>query len=292
MENLITLKSQACLAKRPNKGMMKCIYSGGVCPPAGGSTMDGEKVKKNVQRKYSAIARSGGSCCGPSSLCCSGGMSAEQISKSIGYLKKDISMVPEANLGLGCGNPTSLSNIKEGDTVLDLGSGAGIDAFLAAEKTGKTGLVIGVDMTREMIQRARWNARTYGYTNTEFRMGDIEQLPVEDNTIDIALSNCVINLSPNKDKVFAEVYRVLKSGGSLYVSDIVLLEELTPEQRNDPELIAGCIGGAVMREEYLDYMKSVGFEVRILSEDSEISERQYNGLKLESIYVEARKKEM
>lgn len=249
--------------------------------------MDEKQAKKVVKDRYGNIAQKSSTCCGPSSSCCGSQVSVEDISKSIGYFENEINSVPEANLGLGCGNPLALSNIKEGDVVLDLGSGAGFDAFLAAEKVGQKGSVIGVDMTEEMIEKARTNAEKYRHMNIEFRLGDIEQLPVEDNSVDVIISNCVINLSPNKGKVFSEAQRVLKNSGKLYISDIVLLEELSSEQRNDPDLLAGCVGGAELKDVYIDIMENAGFRVKILSEDGEISKRQYNGMKLESILVEA-----
>ena len=160
-------------------------------------------------------------------------------------------------------------------------------AFIAAKKVGQTGRVIGIDITEEMITKARENAEKYNYNNIEFKLGDIEQLPLADCSVDKIISNCVINLAPNKEKVFKEAHRVLKENGIAYISDIVLLEELTIEQRNDPDLIASCVGGAILRDEYLELIKKSGFEVKVTSEDKEISERQYNGLKLESLKVEA-----
>ena len=180
--------------------------------------MEEDKVKQIVKENYSKIASDNSCCC---SCSCS---SAEDISKSIGYNEKEINNVPEANLGLGCGNPTALAKIKQGDIVLDLGSGAGFDVFLAAKKVGKVGKVIGVDFSEEMIKKAQKNAEKYGYKNTEFRLGDIENLPVEDNSVDVIISNCVINLAPNKEKVFEESYRVLKKGGKMFVFDIVQAE--------------------------------------------------------------------
>lgn len=249
--------------------------------------MDENQIKKIIKDRYGNIAQKNSNCCGSSSSCCGSQVSVEDISKSIGYLQNDINAVPAANLGLGCGNPIALSNIKEGDIVLDLGCGAGFDTFLAAKKVGENGKVIGLDMTEEMVTKAEANAEKYQYTNVEFRLGDIEQLPVSDNSVDVIISNCVINLTPNKGKVFQESFRVLKNIGKLYVSDIVLLEELSFEQRNDPELIAGCVGGAELKEVYLEFIKNAGFNVNVLSEDKEISKRQYNGIKLESIYIEA-----
>jgi len=243
--------------------------------------MDDKKTKSIVKENYSKIA-SNKSC-----YCSCSCTDAEQISKSIGYSKDDINLVPEANLGLGCGNPIALANIKKGDIVLDLGSGAGFDVFLASKKVGRNGKVIGVDMTEEMIKKAKENAQKHNYENVEFRLGDVEELPIEDNSIDVIISNCVINLAPNKKKVFKESYRVLKKGGRMYVSDIVLLGELTEKQRNDTGLIAGCVGGALQKEDYLNLIKKVGFKVKILGEDKDISKRQYGGISLESLKIEA-----
>ena len=250
--------------------------------------MKGNKIKENVKEAYSKIAiNSNSGCgCGGSSCCVS---SNQDISKSIGYSGEEINNVPEANLGLGCGNPIALSKINEGDVILDLGSGAGIDAFLAAKKVGKTGKVIGVDMTEEMIKKATENALRYNYRNVEFRLGDIENLPIESNSVDIIISNCVINLAPNKDKVFLEAFRVLKDKGKMFVSDIVLLGELSEEQRNDKDLISGCFGGALQIEDYLSIIERAGFKVKILGEDKDISKRQYEGIPLESLKIEAYK---
>lgn len=247
--------------------------------------MKKEAIKKIVKESYGKIADASG--CGCSCGC--NGKNKEQAARTIGYSAQEITSVPDANLGLGCGNPTALGEIKEGMTVLDLGSGAGFDCFLAARKAGKTGKVIGVDMTEKMIDKARENAGKYGYGNVEFRLGDIEELPVDDGTIDVIISNCVINLAPDKSKVFSEAHRVLKKRGKLLVSDIVLLKELSETDRNDEELIAGCVGGAILKEEYLDLIRSTGFTVRIISEDKEISERQYDGLPIESIKIAASK---
>lgn len=184
----------------------------------------------------------------------------------IGYSDQEIESVPDgANLGLGCGNPVALAAIKKGDTVLDLGSGAGFDSFLAAREVGKTGRVIGVDMTPEMTAKARKNASKGGYENVEFRPGEIENLPVADNSIDLVLSNCVINLSPDKQRVFAETFRVLKPGGRLMVSDLVLVRPLPESMKNSIEAYVGCLAGATLKEEYLDLIKSAGFtDVKIV----------------------------
>jgi len=240
------------------------------------------EIKKIVKESYGKIAESGCSCG------CSG-MDNGQIAKSLGYSEQEIKAVPDANLGLGCGNPTALGEITEGMTVLDLGSGAGFDCFLAAKKVGKTGKVIGVDMTEKMVKKAKENARKYGFSNVEFRLGDIETLPVEDGSVDVVISNCVINLSPDKDKVFSEAFRVLKENGKMFVSDIVLLGELSEEQKNDGSLISGCVGGALLRGDYLKKIKNAGFKVRILNEDKEISTRQYSGMPLESLKITAYK---
>jgi len=241
-------------------------------------------TKQVVRNHYSKIATKNKSCC---SCRCTGTLDSEQISKEIGYSDEEMKIVPDANLGLGCGNPTAIGAIKEGDVVLDLGSGAGFDCFLAAKKAGASGKVIGVDMTEEMIEKARKNAEQYGYKNVEFRFGDIEDLPIDDNSIDIIISNCVINLAPDKLKVFREAYRVLKTDGRMYVSDIVLLEELTEEQRNDDDLVAGCVGGALLKDEYLKIIRDAGLRFRILFENKKISKTQYHGISLESLTVEA-----
>ncbi len=243
------------------------------------------KVKEIVKDFYSEIASRGGGC----GCSCQNKKNNEQIAKSIGYSDEEIKKVGGANLGLGCGNPTALAHIKEGETVLDLGSGAGLDCFLASDKVGASGKVIGVDMTEKMVEMARENATNQGYKNIEFKLGDIEKLPVEDNSIDVVISNCVVNLAPDKSKVFNEVYRVLRKGGRMYISDIVLLKELSPEQRANGELIAGCVGGALLKDDYIKTIEDAGFSVKILSEDKEISKRQYQGIPLESLKVEARK---
>lgn len=251
--------------------------------------MNDKEIKKTVKQAYSKIASESGSC-----SCCGCGCNdqdaAQEISKSIGYSDLELNAVPEANLGLGCGNPTALGSIKEGDVVLDLGSGAGFDAFLAAKKVGKSGKVIGVDMTEEMVNKAKSLAAKHDYSNVEFKLGDIESLPIETGSIDLVISNCVINLAPDKSKVFNEAYRVLRKGGKIYLSDIVLLKELSEKQKNDKELLSGCVAGALVKKDYLRKIKNAGFEVKILAEDKQISERQYQGIALESIKLEATKK--
>lgn len=228
--------------------------------------MKQEEIKKVVRERYASVAREGSSCCSPATSCCTS--IAEDISRRIGYGDEDITSVPEgANLGLGCGNPLALASLKEGETVLDLGSGAGFDCFLAAKKVGKEGKVIGVDMTPDMIDRARNNARKGNYTNVEFRLGEIENLPAADNSVDVVISNCVINLAPDKSMVFKEAFRVIKPGGRMMVSDIVLLKELPDFVMDSIEAYTGCVAGASKKDEYLNIIKNAGFkEVKILDE--------------------------
>jgi SAM-dependent methyltransferase len=223
--------------------------------------MKEKDIKKVVREGYGAIASKGSSCCEPAEPCCCGASKAEEISSMIGYSMEELKAVPEgANLGLGCGNPVALASLREGETVLDLGSGAGLDSFLAANAVGETGRVIGVDMTHEMLEKARENARKGGYDNVEFRLGEIENLPVADASTDAIISNCVINLSPDKARVFREAFRVLKPGGRLMVSDIVLEGELPQQVRESAAAYVGCVSGAVLREEYFRLIREAGFE--------------------------------
>ena len=223
--------------------------------------MDKEEIRKTVREGYGKIAKQDSSCCASEKSCCGSTNSAQNIGRKIGYSEEELKAVPEgANLGLGCGNPIALASLKEGDLVLDLGSGAGFDCFLAANQVGKTGKVIGVDMTAEMLDRARENARKGNYDNVEFRLGEIENLPVGDRQVDVIISNCVINLSPNKKRVFQEAFRVLRPGGNLMVSDIVLLKELPAEIRNSVAAYVGCVAGAVTKKEYLEAIQAAGFE--------------------------------
>ncbi len=238
-----------------------------------------KEIKKIVKEKYKEIATTN---CGCGCNC----KGDENIAKEIGYSDKDIKIGGGANLGLGCGNPVAISKIKKGDVVLDLGCGAGFDCFLASKKVGKIGKVIGIDMTKEMIERAKANAEKLGVKNVEFILGEIEKLPIKDNSIDIIISNCVINLTPDKTESFREAYRVLRIGGRIYLSDIVLLKELSTEQKNNKELLTGCVAGALLKDDYLNKIKEAGFDIRILSENKEISKQQYQGIALESIMVE------
>ena len=238
--------------------------------------MKAEEIRKAVRESYGKIAvqeTPDASGCGPSGCGCGCENTQDAVSKAIGYSDREINVVPDgANLGLGCGNPTALASLNEGEIVLDLGSGAGFDCFLASDKVGESGKVIGVDMTAEMVEKARGNAKKGDYRNVEFRLGEIENLPVADDTVDVVISNCVINLSPDKGRVFQEAYRVLQPGGRVIVSDIVLLKELPKSVRNSAEAIAGCVGGASIKDEYLTAVASAGFKnIEIVSETSPVT---------------------
>ncbi|MFX1570585.1 MAG: arsenite methyltransferase [Promethearchaeota archaeon] len=256
-------------------------------------TIDEEKIRKMVREEYGKVAtrRRVSSCCGPStdssqtieSSCssesCGGAIRIpadmmddflEKYSNKLGYTKDDLNSIPDgSNLALGCGNPTAHASIQEGETVLDLGSGGGLDCFIAAKKVGITGKVIGVDMTPSMIDKARENARNGNYDNVEFRLGEIEHLPVADNSVDLIISNCVINLAPNKENVFREAFRVLRPGGRIMVSDIVLLKELPEAVRKNVQAYIGCIGGAIMKDKYIEAINKAGFQnVEILDQSN------------------------
>jgi arsenite methyltransferase len=250
--------------------------------------MKDKEIKKAVKARYSQIAEQHQEGCCPS---CSGAASSILRTKGIGYSREDLKHIPEeAVIGLGCGNPTAIAQLKAGEFVLDLGSGAGVDVFLAANKVGPTGLVIGVDMTEEMVDRAKTIAVDYGYANVEFRLGEIERLPVEDESVDAIISNCVINLSPDKAKVFGEAYRVLKPGGRLTVSDIVSDGVIPDEIKNDANAWTGCIAGALEQQEYLEKIKKSGFgDIQILSSREFYIENKANQTleKLLSITVKA-----
>jgi len=255
--------------------------------------MENEKIKEHVKKRYGEIAKTECSSC--SSGCCSSSCCSsppKYVAWRIGYSPDDIESVPDDSvLGLGCGNPVALASLKEGETVLDLGSGGGIDVFLAAKKVGTTGKVIGVDMTEEMVARAKASALKHGYKNVEFRLGEIENLPVEDETVDIIISNCVINLSPDKLKVFQEAYRVLKPSGRLMVSDLVTEGKLPEEIRKSYAAWAGCIAGALEKREYLETIKRAGFKnVKVASEKAyTIDVSQELKGKITSVQVEAYK---
>ena len=230
--------------------------------------MKADKIKEIVKSRYAKVALHSMPCCGTRKSCC-GSSDVEDMSKKVGYHDKDLNSVPDGvNLGLGCGNPVALASLKEGDVVLDLGSGAGFDAFLAAPRVGTAGKVIGVDMTPEMVEKAKANAVKGGFQNVEFRLGEIEDLPVSGSEVDVIISNCVINLSPEKGKVFKEAFRVLKPGGRLMVSDLVLLKPLPEIVRQSVEAYVGCIAGAVMKDEYLAAIADAGFrDLEVVGED-------------------------
>ncbi len=231
--------------------------------------MEEENVKSVVRNAYARVAKRETSIPTLKSSCCGANPDlAHDISRAIGYKEEELVSVPEgANLGLGCGNPTALASLKTAETVLDLGSGAGFDCFLAANAVGPNGMVIGVDMTPEMIDKARANARKGGYRNVDFRLGELEHLPVADSTIDVIISNCVINLAPDKAAVFAEAFRVLKPGGRFAVSDMVLLKELPQAVRDSAAGYVGCISGAVMKDAYLATIRDAGFtDIHVVEE--------------------------
>jgi arsenite methyltransferase len=232
--------------------------------------MDKEKIRKAVRERYAKVAKKDSSCCTTVKSCCGSTGSAEDRGKNIGYTEEELKAAPEgANLGLGCGNPVALASLKEGETVLDLGSGAGFDCFLAADRVGDKGRVIGVDMTPEMVEKARENARKVNSANVEFRLGEIENLPVADSSVDVVISNCVINLSLEKKRVFSETFRALKPGGRLMISDLVLLKELPDVLKNSIEAYVGCLSGALLKEEYIRTIKAAGFqEVKVIDEIS------------------------
>jgi len=226
--------------------------------------MKEKEIKELVRGRYAQIARQDQQSCCPSCAC---GVSHLSQAEAIGYLAEDLVNIPEEVIvGLGCGNPTAIADLKAGEVVLDLGSGAGIDVFLVAGKVGPAGRVIGVDMTKEMVEKAKDIAESYGYENVEFRLGEIEELPIGDKSMDVIISNCVINLSPNKSKVFQEAYRVLKYGGRLIVSDIVAERALPDEIKRDPDAWTVCIAGALERQEYLGEIRKAGFgDVQVVS---------------------------
>ena len=230
-----------------------------------------DEIKKHVRERYARAVKPGTPCCAPAASPCGcgqPGLGEEKASRMIGYSAKELKSIPEdANLGLGCGNPAALAGLKKGETVLDLGSGAGIDCFLASGKVGPSGRVIGVDMTPEMLDKARENARKNGYKNVEFRLGEIENLPVADNSVDAIISNCVINLSTDKTRVFREAFRVLRPGGRVMVSDLALKKPLPRAVRESVEAYVACIAGALVKDDYLEAIRDAGFkDIEVVSE--------------------------
>jgi arsenite methyltransferase len=230
------------------------------------SQKQADEIRQNVRESYSQVAEASneGDCCGTASSCC--GVSDDAaintlVSTRLGYSEDDLEKVPEgADMGLGCGNPRAIASIKAGETILDLGSGGGFDCFLAAAETGESGQVIGIDMTPTMLSKARNNAAKGRYNQVEFRLGEIEHMPVANDTIDVIISNCVINLSPDKKQVFSEAFRVLKPGGRLAISDVVASMELPDEIRNDLALYSGCMAGASQISELETILQDCGFD--------------------------------
>lgn len=228
--------------------------------------MEEREIKTVAREAYGNIAVQQGSCCG-TSCGCSSTARPEEVSRALGYSDNELAGAPEgSNLGLGCGNPVAIASLEEGQTVLDLGSGAGFDCFLASRAVGQSGKVIGVDFTPQMVEKAQANANKEDYQNVEFRLGDIEELPVADNSVDVIISNCVINLAQDKGRVFSEALRVLKPGGRLAVSDTVRLKELPEGLRTSIEAYVACLQGALMKDEYLEVVKKAGFEKVEISE--------------------------
>jgi arsenite methyltransferase len=256
--------------------------------------LDKDEIRQVVRGKYGQIAKAATTCCAcsPSSCCDVGSVpTLEDISIVLGYSREQVSAVPDgSNMGLGCGNPHAIASLKAGETVLDLGSGGGFDCFLAARVVGETGRVIGVDMTPDMISKARANAAHAGFTNVEFRLGEIENLPAADDSVDVIISNCVINLSPEKPRVFQETFRVLKPGGRLAVSDVVATAQLPDEMKKDLDLYAGCIAGASPMDEVEHMLKEAGFtDIRIEPKDEsrEFIREWAPGMKVEDFVVSA-----
>ncbi len=250
-----------------------------------------DMIKEKVKERYGKIALTGNSdcCCMPGE--CSTNDSPIGATKIIGYDPKELESIPqESILGVGCGAPIKFADLKEGETVLDLGSGAGIDAFLSANKVSKSGKVIGIDMTDEMLDKARTNARNGNYTNVEFRKGDIEKnIPVNDGTIDAVISNCVINLTSDKTSAFKEVYRILRKGGRMVISDLVTDKELEQDQIN-AEQWCSCIDGALTQEHYIKSIKKAGFhDVSVLDQRVYMEGEKVNGRKITSLVIKATK---
>lgn len=244
--SIAVITGSICLGKSPDTNTQ------------GETNMDKKKTQKAVKEAYGSIAKKSRGGCG-----CSCGCNAdpEKFAESIGYTEQELKNIPpESNLALSCGNPTAFASLKKGETILDLGSGAGFDCFIAAKKVGPTGKVIGVDMTPEMIEKANANIKKYKIKNVEFKLGEIENLPIADNSVDVIISNCVINLSTDKAKVFKEAYRVLKNGGRIAFSDMALKKELPKKIRQNMAAYVGCISGAILIEDYRKMVETAGLK--------------------------------
>src|SRR5829696_4296713 len=264
--------------------------------------MEGKIVKDDIKKQYAKIALSGNSesCCVPDECGCgsttaplagSFTTSCDQVAEAIGYDQSDLESIPkESILGVGCGAPLNFADIKEGETIVDLGSGAGIDVFLSAKRVGGRGKVIGIDMTNEMLEKARRNAKASGYLNVDFRKGDIEKkIPVNDSTADLVISNCVINLTIDKVGAFREIYRILKQGGRMVISDLVTDAEVAPSSVS-VEKWCSCLDGALTKQHYLDSIKNAGFQnVKVLSEQLYMDGEQVDSRKITSIVIKAEK---
>ena len=252
-----------------------------------------DEIRTVVRKKYGEVAMSDPTdCCTPISSCCGEpATSLENLGTLTGYSHKELRLAPEgSNMGLGCGNPQAIAALKPGETVLDLGSGGGFDCFLAAKQVGETGQVIGVDMTADMIAKARENALKGDYSNVEFRLGEIEHLPVADASVDVIISNCVINLSPEKIDVFREAYRILKPGGRLAVSDVVATAPLPPELKNDLDLLSACVSGAATVVEITEMLQEAGFqdiEIQTKDESRELIKEWVPGQNVQDYIVSA-----
>ncbi len=253
-----------------------------------------ETIRQMIRTRYGRIAESAGTCCGAASIdgCCAPQPSDPgTVAAQIGYSSVEIATAPEAaGMGLGCGNPQAIANLQPGETVLDLGSGAGFDCFLAARAVGPTGRVIGVDMTAAMLRKARRNANKTGIANVEFRQGEIEHLPVKDSTVDVIISNCVVNLSPEKAAVLQETFRVLKPGGRLAISDVVAVRPMPDVIRNDQDLQCACIGGAATVEDLRRMLQGAGFEkirIGLREESRELIKTWAPGHKAEDYVISA-----
>ncbi|MCG8428918.1 MAG: arsenite methyltransferase [Chromatiales bacterium] len=255
--------------------------------------LENDNIRTAVREQYGRVAASSSAGCGcaATSCCDASGSDPNAISMELGYSNADVSDVPAgANMGLGCGNPKAIAALQPGETVLDLGSGGGFDCFLAAREVGATGRVIGVDMTPEMISKARKNADKSNYTHVEFRLGEIENLPVADAVVDVIISNCVINLSPEKAKIFQESFRVLKPGGRIAISDVVATVELTDKQKGDMALFTGCMSGASMITDLENMLKDAGFdeiEIKPKDESRAFMRNWVRGSKMEDYVVAA-----